>query len=192
MERIRSNGRRPESNNFLIDGANNFNGWDGGFVLKPPVDAISEVSHHHAWRQCRVRRRTRVNDEHHHSVRHSSMSTVRCEFLRNDAVDANNWLAQTKRPLKQNQFGATVGAPIKRKRRSFSTWKASAIARASALTTVPSLKQRTGDFSELCPGHHEIASATTPARSFSTSSPMHRTRVTLCRQIRINSFLACC
>lgn len=30
------NGQRPESNNFLIDGANNFNGVDGGFVLKPP------------------------------------------------------------------------------------------------------------------------------------------------------------
>src|SRR5581483_9153657 len=36
------NGQRPESNNFLIDGANNFNGIDAGFVLKPPVDAISE------------------------------------------------------------------------------------------------------------------------------------------------------
>ncbi len=36
------NGQRPESNNFLIDGANNFNGVDGGFVLKPPVDAITE------------------------------------------------------------------------------------------------------------------------------------------------------
>jgi len=36
------NGQRPESNGFLIDGANNFNGVDGGFVLKPPVDAIGE------------------------------------------------------------------------------------------------------------------------------------------------------
>ena len=36
------NGQRPESNNFLIDGANNVNGVDGGFVLKPPMDAISE------------------------------------------------------------------------------------------------------------------------------------------------------
>src|SRR5258705_611278 len=36
------NGQRPESNNFLIDGANNFDGVDGGFVLKPPVDAITE------------------------------------------------------------------------------------------------------------------------------------------------------
>jgi hypothetical protein len=36
------NGQRPESNNFLIDGSDNFNGVDGGFVLEPPVDAISE------------------------------------------------------------------------------------------------------------------------------------------------------
>src|SRR5215475_4745625 len=36
------NGQRPESNNFLIDGANNFNGVDGGFVLQPPIDSIAE------------------------------------------------------------------------------------------------------------------------------------------------------
>src|SRR5204862_8295901 len=36
------NGQRPESNNFMIDGANNFNGVDGGFVLEPPIDAIQE------------------------------------------------------------------------------------------------------------------------------------------------------
>jgi len=40
------NGQRPESNNFLIDGANNVNGVDGGFVLKPPIDAISDEHHH--------------------------------------------------------------------------------------------------------------------------------------------------
>ena len=28
------NSQRPESNNFLIEGANNFNGVEGGFVLK--------------------------------------------------------------------------------------------------------------------------------------------------------------
>jgi len=36
------NGQRPESNDFLIDGASNFNAVDGGFVLKPPIDAIAE------------------------------------------------------------------------------------------------------------------------------------------------------
>src|SRR5580704_15716679 len=35
-------GQRPESNNFLIDGADNVNAVDAGFVLKPPIDAIAE------------------------------------------------------------------------------------------------------------------------------------------------------
>ena len=36
------NGQRPESNNFLIDGASNVNAVDGGFVLEPPIDAIAQ------------------------------------------------------------------------------------------------------------------------------------------------------
>ena len=35
-------GQRPESNNFMIDGADNVNAVDAGFVLKPPIDAIAE------------------------------------------------------------------------------------------------------------------------------------------------------
>ena len=35
-------GQRPESNNFLIDGADNVSAVDAGFVLKPPIDAIAE------------------------------------------------------------------------------------------------------------------------------------------------------
>ncbi len=75
------------------------------------------------------------------------------EFLRNDAVDANNYFAQTEEPAKaKSVWRHGRCADRAGKRRSFSaSMKASAIARASALTTVPSLKQRTGDFSELCP-----------------------------------------
>lgn len=36
------NGQRPQSNNFLIDGASNVNAVDGGFVLEPPIDAIAQ------------------------------------------------------------------------------------------------------------------------------------------------------
>ncbi len=35
-------GQRPESNNFMIDGADNVNNVDGGFVIQPPIDAIAE------------------------------------------------------------------------------------------------------------------------------------------------------
>ena len=146
------NGQRPESNNFLIDGANNFNGVDGGFVLRPPVDAISEfriITHN-------------ANAEFGNALGSTTNLVTRSgtnqlhgtlwEFLRNDAVDANNYFAQTQEPLKQNQFGATVGAPIKKdKAFVFGFYEGFRNRQGeSALTTVPSLKQRTGDFSELC------------------------------------------
>jgi hypothetical protein len=147
------NGQRPESNNFLIDGANNFNGIDGGFVLKPPVDAISE------FRIITLN----ANAEFGNALGSTTNIITRSgtnqvhgtlwEFLRNDAVDANNYFAQTKEPLKQNQFGATVGGPIKRdKTFAFVFYEGFRNRQGETeLTTVPSLKQRSGDFSELCP-----------------------------------------
>lgn len=147
------NGQRPESNNFLIDGANNFNGVDGGFILKPPVDAIGEfrIITHGANAEfggalgSTTNIITRSGTNHFHGTL--------WEFLRNDALDANNYFAQTKEPLKQNQFGAAAGGPIKKdKTFIFGFYEGYRNRQGkTALTTVPSVKQRTGDFSELCP-----------------------------------------
>jgi len=147
------NGQRPESNNFLIDGANNVNGVDGGFVLKPPVDAISEfrIITHNANAEFGNALGSTTN-----IITRSGTNQVHgtlWEFLRNDDLDANNYFAQTKEPLKQNQFGAAAGAPIKKdKTFIFGFYEGFRNRQGeTTLTTVPSLKQRTGDFSELCP-----------------------------------------
>jgi outer membrane receptor protein involved in Fe transport len=146
------NGQRPESNNFLIDGANNFNGVDGGFVLRPPVDAITEfrILTHNA------------NAEFGNSLGSTTNIITRSgsnrlhgsawEFLRNDALDARNYFATKTEPLKQNQFGATFGGPIRRDRTFFFGFYEGFRNRQgeTALTTVPSLKERQGDFSEMC------------------------------------------
>ena len=146
------NGQRPESNNFLIDGANNFNGVDGGFVLKPPVDAIREfrIITHNANAEFggALGSTTNIVTRSGTNQLHGTL----WEFLRNDAVDANNYF-QTQAPLKQNQFGATVGGPI-RKDKTFIFGFYEGFRNdqgVTALTTVPSVKERTGDFSELCP-----------------------------------------
>ena len=34
------------------------------------------------------------------------------DFLRNDVLDATPYFAQDKTPLKQNQFGGTIGGPV--------------------------------------------------------------------------------
>src|SRR5581483_1970850 len=147
------NGQRPESNNFLIDGASNFNGVDGGFVLKPPVDAISEfrIITHSANAEFGDALGSTTNIITRSGTNH--VHGALWEFLRNDAVDANNHFAQTKEALKQNQFGGTVGGPVRKDKTFFFGFYEGFRNRQgeTALTTVPSVKERTGDFSELCP-----------------------------------------
>jgi len=147
------NGQRPESNNFLIDGANNFNGVDGGFVLKPPVDAIAEfriITHS-------------ANAEFGNALGATTNLITRSgtnqahgtlwEFFRNDALDANDYFALTTEPLKQNQFGGTVGGPIRKDKTFFFAFYEGFRNRQgeTELTTVPSAAERSGNFAELCP-----------------------------------------
>lgn len=146
------NGQRPESNNFLIDGANNFNGVDGGFVLKPPVDGIIEfrILTHNATAEFgnSLGSTTNIITRGGTNGFHGAF----WEFLRNDAFDATNYFANTTEPLKQNQFGATFGGPIRKDKTFFFVYYEGFRNRQgeTAGSTVPSLKQRTGDFSEMC------------------------------------------
>ena len=147
------NGQRPESNNFLIDGANNFNGIDGGFVLKPPVDAISEfrILTHNSTAEFGNSLGSTTNIITKSGT--NSFHGAAWEFLRNDALDATNYFATTTEPLKQNQFGATLGGPIRKDKTFFFAFYEGFRNHQGETegTTVPSLKERTGDFSELCP-----------------------------------------
>ena len=147
------NGQRPESNNFLIDGANNFNGVDGGFVLKPPVDAITEfrILTHNA------------NAEFGNALGSTTNIITRSgtnrfhgalwEFLRNDVLDATNYFAVKTEPLKQNQFGGTFGGPIRKDKTFFFAYYEGFHNRQGQTqsSTVPSLAERQGDFSAICP-----------------------------------------
>lgn len=147
------NGQRPESNNFLIDGANNVNGVDGGFVLKPPIDAITEfrIITHNANAEFGNALGSTTN-----LITRSGTNSIHgaaWEFFRNDVLDARNYFAQTQDPLKQNQFGTTIGGPIRKDKTFFFGYYEGFRNRQgeTELTPVPSMKERTGDFSEMCP-----------------------------------------
>ena len=147
------NGQRPESNNFLIDGANNFNGVDGGFVLRPPVDAVNEfrILTHNA------------NAEFGNSLGSTTNIITRSgtnqfhgavwEFFRNDVFDATNLFAATTEPLKQNQFGASLGGPVRRNKTFlFGFYEGFRNHQGETeSSTVPSVAERSGDFSASCP-----------------------------------------
>jgi Carboxypeptidase regulatory-like domain/TonB dependent receptor len=77
------------------------------------------------------------------------------EYLRNYAMDAKNYFATSPNPLKQNQFGATIGGPIlKGKLFYFGSYQGT---RQNTATNglnaqVPTQAERNGDFSALLPG----------------------------------------
>jgi len=147
------NGQRPESNNFLIDGATNFNGVDGGFVLTPPIDAIEEfriITHS-------------ANAEFGNTLGSTTNIVTRSgsnnfhgalwEFLRNDMFDATQYPATSKQYLKRNQFGGSIGGPIRREKTFFFGFYEGYRNHQgdTKISTVPSNAERVGDFGQLCP-----------------------------------------
>ena len=144
------NGMRPESNVYLVDGSGNGNRMDGGFALKVPVDAIAEF-----------RILTQSAPPEYGGTGGATTSVVTraggnrvhgtvYEFIRNDKLDARNFFSNQVEPLKQNQFGGTLGGPIKRDRLFLFGYFEGYRNRQGATysSTVPTALQRQGDFSE--------------------------------------------
>src|ERR1700721_1145256 len=77
------------------------------------------------------------------------------EYLRNYAMDAKNYFATSPNPLKQNQFGGTIGGPIlKGKLFYFGSYQGTRQNTAinGLNSQVPTQAERNGDFSALLPG----------------------------------------
>jgi outer membrane receptor protein involved in Fe transport len=145
-------GQRPESNNFLIDGADNVSAVDGGFVLKPPIDAIDEfrIMTHNA--NAEFGRNTGSTTNIVTRGGTNSFHGALWEFLRNDAMDSSDYFTQSVQPLKQNQFGATFGGPILKDKTFFFGYYEGFRNRQgeSVPATVPSAAERQGNFGEEC------------------------------------------
>src|SRR5579871_339842 len=147
------NGQRPESNNFMIDGADNVNSVDAGYVLKPPIDAIAEF---------RILTQN-SNAEFGRSLGSTTNIITRAgsnqfhgalwEFFRNDAMDASDYFTHSVQQLKQNQFVGTFGGPIVKDKTFFFGYYEGFRNRQGETdsATVPSQLERQGNFSELCP-----------------------------------------
>jgi hypothetical protein len=76
------------------------------------------------------------------------------EYLRNYAMDAKNYFATSPNPLKQNQFGGTVGGPIfNGKLFYFGSYQGTRqnTATNGLIAQVPTQAERNGDFTDLLP-----------------------------------------
>ncbi len=146
------NGQRPESNNFLIDGANNFNTVDGGFVIEPPIDSIAEF---------RILTHT-ANAEFGHNTGSTTNIITRSgsnrfhgaawDFFRNDAMDAKSFFARTPSRCKRNQFGGVFGGPMKKDKTFFFLYYEGMRNRQGETSSATVPPQRSGpEISGICP-----------------------------------------
>jgi hypothetical protein len=81
------------------------------------------------------------------------------EYLRNYALDASNYFATSPDPLKQNQFGGSIGGPILKNRLFyFGSYQGTRTSTTNngQVQFVPTLAERGGDFSDLLPATHLV------------------------------------
>lgn len=143
------NGQRPESNNYFLDGVSNLDSVNGGFALRTPPDAVSEFRILTANAPAEYGETTGATTTVVTKSGGNAVHGSAYDFLRNDAFDARNFFAPSTEPLHQNQFGGTIGGPIRRNRDFFFAFYEGQRSKQgeTRTTIVPTPAQRNGDFS---------------------------------------------
>ncbi len=107
------NGTRANFNGFLLDGLSN-KGLSGGTYASPPPDFVSEyriqTNNFDAQYSSSAGSVTDVSTKSGTNEWHGDAF----EFVRNDKFDTRNFFDTTKGELRMNEFGGTLGGPIKR------------------------------------------------------------------------------
>ncbi|HXW62486.1 MAG TPA: carboxypeptidase regulatory-like domain-containing protein [Candidatus Acidoferrales bacterium] len=145
------NGQRESANGFMVNGIDVKEGMNGGTSIIPNLDSIQEF------------RVLTTNFDPEYGNYNGGMINVVTksgsdayhgnvfEFLRNTILDAKNYFAQTRGTFLQNQFGGTIGGPIKHQKIFFfADYQGTRTTEGvtSPVTSVPSLADRAGDLSD--------------------------------------------
>ncbi len=150
---INANGGRYENNVFLLDGVSIRDEIYTRLAVSPSVDAIEEFKVHTSnysaefggvgGAQVNISTKSGTNDFH----------GVVYEYLRNDVLDARNFFDPTKPHFRQNQFGVSLGGPIRRdKTFIFGNYEGSRIFKGITITSaLPTDAMRMGDFTGMGP-----------------------------------------
>ena len=166
-----------------IDGVDNSLTYSGGPIgfeaqaVKPSVDAVGEfkvvTNNLSAEYGTRMGGQVFVNIKSGTNTLHGTMF----EFLRNANLDGTNFFANrsgsTKPTYKQNQFGGTVGGPIRKDKTFFFGSFEGTRTRLgrSFVSTVPVAEAREGDFNRIRPVFDPATTVGTPASFTRTQFP---------------------
>ena len=148
------NGSRPGQNQFMLDGGNNTNVGFNSPEYSPQVESIQEfkvqTSNFSAEYANAAGAVINIVTKGGTNQFHGSLF----EYFRNDALAANDFFSNAagrKKPVfRYNQYGGTIGGPIKRNK-TFFYFGYEALQLKDPIittTTVPTALQRTGDFSQ--------------------------------------------
>ena len=148
------NGTRGNLNNFMLDGIDNNSNDNAGNILRTNVDAIEEFKVQTSNYSAEFGRSGgAVINATIKSGTNQFHGTV-FEFFRNSDLDARGFFEspdQAKAPFKQNQFGGTLGGPIKKNKLFFfGDYQGTRVRAANTdIATVPTAAEIGGNFSGL-------------------------------------------
>ena len=163
------NGQNDVLNNNLIDGVDNNGRSVGSIGVRPSMEAVSEVrlqANVYSAEEGRTAGGV-VNVVTKSGTNRFAGSSF--AFLRNERFDARNFFAPVDEPkptLRQYQYGGSLGGPIRRDHSFFfgDYERFSSTQGVPFISTVPSERMRTGDFSELLARGVLIYDPTTASR----------------------------
>ena len=143
-------GQRETANSFRVNGADAQEDVSMGVAIVPVLDSIAELNvgtgndapeyGTASGGQIAVVTKSGTNQWHGSTF----------EFLRNTNLDARNYFSQERAGFHQNQFGATVGGPVRKdKLFFFADYQGTRVAEGidTGLIAVPTAAERAGDFS---------------------------------------------
>jgi hypothetical protein len=148
-------GNPSVNNNYLLDGVQNNDRTTGSPTHKPSVDGIQEFRVLTGTYQAEYGRQSGGQVVMTTKSGTNSLHGTVFEFFRNNHLDARGFFSRTALPpFTRNQYGGSLGGPIrKNKTFFFATYEGLGSKKASSsTTTVPTLRQRSGDFSEFATG----------------------------------------
>ncbi len=164
---IAFNGVPGNFNNWEIDSTNNVDQGSGSNSLMtyPSIDSISEFRISTSNYSAEYGKSGGANIEVVTKSGTNKFHGDAFEFLRNEAFDANDWFlnqaGQPREPLKRNNFGFTIGGPVyipghyntaRNKTFFFVSEEWRTYRQGTVINqTVPSQRERQGDFSECDP-----------------------------------------
>jgi hypothetical protein len=148
------NGTRGDQNDFILDGVDNVSNDNADVAILSSVDAIAEFKIQTSNYSPEFGRGGGAVINASTKSGTNNLHGEVWEFLRNQAFDARGYFEQPdspKAPYKQNQFGATLGGPIKRDKVFFFVdYEGTRIHSAQTdFASVPVAGESTGDFSSI-------------------------------------------